>query len=661
MKITIDRSNLWNVASFLDSVDAPVLLAKADGTVELVNSRASEFLDLNFGIKEIDHLSNLFPEDKVSEMLAHFFNDVSLGKRWRGELSVRDKTDTLRTVRLSLQRIEEENDRPPLLTITLDVPPDDRIEKRGTGESLKDSPVPDMLENRERNLKSLWDSSFDSISRLDSDLRYTYVNATAEQAIGLPVSEILGKSVHELGARLNWGDSWKEKILRVFETGETHDEILDLWVEDGNSFSTTHWKVFPEIGPEGNVESVISFARDISALRKVEEEKRTLKQQLTQAQKMETIGRLAGGVAHDFNNILTGITGNIALALMEVDPDDPLFELLQEVYDSSERAADLTRQLLTFSRKQIVSERVVNINHVIENLRRMLVRIIGEDIKLATDLKKPLGRIKADPSQLEQIILNIAVNARDAMPGGGQLTIHTSDIKFDEEFCRNHAGAKSGHYVMLSIRDTGCGMEEEIKGKIFEPFFTTKPNGRGTGLGLATTYSIVKQHRGYIEVFSLVDVGTTFKIYLPSVTDPAESVRDKQSNENLPTGDEMILLVEDEKIVREMTTRMLERFGYHVLVAKNGKDALGVAEENGYEMDLLLTDVVMPEMNGKDLADRLRSIKSDLKILFASGYTDDIISRHGILYKGTNFLPKPYSPSELANIIRNTLDGEEPV
>lgn len=405
------------------------------------------------------------------------------------------------------------------------------------------------------------------------------------------------------------------------------------------------------------VQGVVLNIRDVTERKRVEEERAKLEVQLQQAMKMEAVGRLAGGVAHDFNNLLTVISGNVQLLLMDLKPDDPFAITLNEIGSAAESAAALTRQLLAFSHKQIIEPKVLDINEIIATIRKMLTRLIGEDIELIAKPGKHLGAVRIDPGQFEQVLVNLAVNARDAMPSGGKLMIETADVHLDEEYCRGHSYPHPGRYVQLVVSDTGHGMSTQVKAHLFEPFFTTKEKGKGTGLGLATTYGIIKQLGGSIEVYSEEGLGTTFKIYLPCVEAKVEKLDNDSRTAKLPGGAETILLVEDEKIVRNLAIKILKRLGYKTLSADSGGDALIIAEQHAEPIHLLLTDVVMPRMNGRELAERLVKIHSETKVLFSSGYTEDTIVHHGMIDTGLNFIGKPYTPNALALAVRKVLDG----
>jgi signal transduction histidine kinase/ActR/RegA family two-component response regulator len=378
--------------------------------------------------------------------------------------------------------------------------------------------------------------------------------------------------------------------------------------------------------------------------------------QLEQIQKMDAIGRLAGGVAHDFNNLLTVILGRTEILLEPLPPEDPMRRGIELIRRTAGRAAELTRQLLAFSRKQVLEPVVLDLNTVATEMKDMLGRLIGEDIALLTTPSPGLGRVKADRGQIEQVLMNLAVNARDAMPQGGRLILETAEVELDEEYARRHVGARPGPHVMLAVSDTGTGIPREIRSQIFEPFFTTKEPGKGTGLGLATVYGIVKQSGGYIEVESEPGRGTTFRIYLPRFDAPS-AAGDRGPRPAAATGGtETILLVEDEEGVRELARDILRANGYTVLEARNGPEALLICERHQGPLDLLLTDVVMPRMSGRELAERLAPLRPDLRVLYMSGYTDDAVIRHGVLGAGTAFLQKPFTPAVLVQRVRETLD-----
>lgn len=393
------------------------------------------------------------------------------------------------------------------------------------------------------------------------------------------------------------------------------------------------------------------FMRRIS-----QKERAKLEIQLQQSQKMESIGLLAGGVAHDFNNLLTSITGNVSLALMDVSKEDPLRESLEQIRQAADSAALLTQQLLAFSRKQLISPKVTDLNVLIDHSFKMLGRIIGEDVNLRFHPHKSLGKVKVDHGQFEQILINLAVNARDAMPEGGNLTLETNNVSFDDSYSNTHTHVKPGEYVMIAVSDDGVGMSEDVRSRLFEPFFTTKPKDKGTGLGLATVYGTVKQNDGYIEVYSEKDEGTTFKVYFPKVEAQADAIEGLEKSGDLPKGTEKILIVEDENIVRTIAAKALSRQGYNVYSAASGEEALNMFDDDDYEIDLLITDVIMPKMNGRELSEKILVNHPQIAVLFTSGYTENVIGHHGVLEAGINFIGKPYTPQALARKVREVLD-----
>ena len=384
-----------------------------------------------------------------------------------------------------------------------------------------------------------------------------------------------------------------------------------------------------------------------------------LEAQFRQAVKMEAVGRLAGGIAHDFNNLLTAILGYSEIAIENPDLPPQARQDIEEVRRAAESAARLTSQLLAFSRRQILQPKILDLSQDISRMGSMLHRLIGEDIQLATSLMPDVGLVRADPGQVDQIIMNLVVNARDAMPDGGHLTIETANVELDDAFVADHHGASTGPHVMIAVSDTGGGMSEDVQQRVFEPFFTTKSQGKGTGLGLATVYGIVKQSEGSIWVYSEVGRGTTFKVYLPRVIaeHPLEVSADRAVEQR--SGSETILMVEDQESVRTVTKTVLERCGYAVLEAENGPQALKLSGEHSGSIDLLLTDVVMPHMSGRELAQTLAEKCPHLRVLYTSGYTDDAVLRHGVLAPGVAFLQKPFTASGLALKVRQVLDASE--
>ncbi|MFB3814243.1 MAG: PAS domain S-box protein [Terriglobales bacterium] len=447
----------------------------------------------------------------------------------------------------------------------------------------------------------------------------------------------------------------------IYITPEERQRILREFHSEGRSANETRWKRKDgkiitvrlngtvATGRNGDIEGYELIIEDVT-------EHRALEEQLRHAQKMEAIGRLAGGVAHDFNNLLTVIKGYGELMAQQIDEADPLRAELEEIRKAADRAAALTRQLLAFSRRQVLAPKVLELNQVVANMEKLLRRLLGEDVELLTVLDANLGRVKADPGQIEQVIMNLAVNARDAMPQGGQLIIETANFNLDESYKVEHTVVVPGRYVMLAVSDTGVGMTEEVRSRIFEPFYTTKE--RGTGLGLSTVYGIVKQSGGYVWVYSEPGKGSTFKVYLPRVDEEAETRQTRVLDSSIYRGTETVLVVEDEDGVRALVRHMLQRHGYTVLETRNAGEALIVCERHPEPIHLLLTDVVLSHVSGPELATRLHPVRPNMRVLYMSGYTEDAIVHHGVLKKGIAFLQKPFTTETLARRVREVLDSD---
>jgi PAS domain S-box-containing protein len=478
----------------------------------------------------------------------------------------------------------------------------------------------------------------------DRDLRFTYSVGAGLKALDLRPNQTVGKSLFEY---FRTGDPEFAPIAAHRQA--LAGEPVTYEMEWEKRIFESH--VQPLRSSEGEIVGVVGVALDIT-------DRQHLLDQLRQSQKMQAVGELAGGVAHDFNNLLMVVKGHSEILLDRLPDKSSLRRGLEQIHGASERAASLTRQLLAFSRKQVLQPRVLDLNEVVSGMIEMVSRTIGANIELSFLPGLTLGRVKADPTQMEQIVLNLVVNARDAMPDGGALTIETSNVELDRHYAAKHAGGvQPGPYVMLTVSDTGCGMDAATQARIFEPFFTTKAQGKGTGLGLATVYGVVKQSGGFIWVYSEVGRGTTFKIYLPRVAAQVEQpARDAVSKGPIP-GTETILFVEDEESVRELVREFLGAAGYRVLEAADGIHALEVAARHKGPIHMLITDVVMPRLSGRELVNRLTTERGDVKVLYISGYTDDSVFRHGVLEGGVAFLQKPFNLKSLAKKIRELLDG----
>jgi len=481
-----------------------------------------------------------------------------------------------------------------------------------------------------------------------------YWNAASERLYGYSQQEVIGRNLLDLIIPPEMKGAVAKEMREMAKSGRPipSGELL-LMHKDGSRVPVISHHALVKV--PGRAQELFCLDVDITERKQAEKEREKLQAQLTQAQKMESVGRLAGGIAHDFNNMLSVILGHTEMALEKLDPAEPLFAGLQAVQHAAERSAALTRQLLTFARKQTVAPKVIDLNETMEGMLKMLRRLIGEDIDLLWHPGKKLTQVKVDPSQIDQILANLCVNSRDAIADVGKITIETGVVSFDEAYCGEHVGFKPGEYVLLAVSDDGHGIDQETLGHIFEPFFTTKEQGKGTGLGLASVYGAVKQNNGFINVYSEPGQGTTFRIYLPKYTAKSASVADKAPDRPTERGHETILLVEDEPAILEMTTKMLERLGYTVLAAGTPGEAVRLSQEHPGRIDLLLTDVVMPEMNGRDLAKKLLSTYPGIKPLFMSGYTANVIAHHGVLDEGVHFIQKPFSMRDVGGKLRETL------
>lgn len=473
-------------------------------------------------------------------------------------------------------------------------------------------------------------------------------NHGAERLYGYSTEEMLGQR-HSVLLPSGHFDEYRQTMEKV-KRGEHIPAYETKRKQKDGKLIDVSVSISPILIRSGEVIGVSKIDHDITRVKLLEE-------QFRQAQKMEAVGTLAGGVAHDFNNLLTVINGYSELLMRKIPNDDPMRKLLVEIHQAGERAGNMTRQLLAFSRKQMLEPRVLNINAIVTDTTMMLRRLIGEDITLTNVLDPQLRPVRVDPGQIQQILMNLAVNARDAMPQGGRLTVETRHVILDEAYHQLHRETLPGAYAMIAITDTGTGMDEATKVRIFEPFFTTKGEGEGTGLGMAVVHGVVRQSGGFIEVYSELDKGTVFKLYFPLSEAPVSVAADASRVALVMSqGTETILLVEDEDSVRALSRHILESCGYIVLEASDGMEAVKVAEVHHETIHLVVTDVVMPLLGGRQLAERLETMRPGLKVLFLSGYTDDAVVRHGILQADVAFLQKPFSPTALAQKVREVLD-----
>ena len=507
-----------------------------------------------------------------------------------------------------------------------------------------------LRENQAR-LAGIVNSAMDAIISVDSEQKIVLFNAAAERILGCPATEAIGQSIDRFIPQ-RFREQHTKHIRNFGETGVT--------LRSMHSFAElTALRADSEQFPiEASISQIEVAGKKLFTviLRDITERKQ-LEEQFRQSQKMEAIGRLAGGVAHDFNNMLTAIIGYSQLVQAQLDDASPLRHDIEEIEKAGHRAAGLTAQLLAFSRKQVLQPRVLDLNEVISDVDKMLRRLIGEDIDLVTIATPDLGHVKADPGQVEQILLNLALNSRDAMPRGGKLTIETANIDLDEVYATSHADVAPGPYVMLAVSDTGHGLDAETQSHIFEPFFTTKVLGKGTGLGLSTVFGIVKQSGGHVWVYSEPGHGAAFKVYFPRVDEPADAAAPTKSVESL-YGSENILVVEDDEAVRNVSRLALEKYGYTVLQAERGTQALKAFGPLATAIDLVVTDVIMAGMSGPGLVVRLQKLHPDVKVLYVSGYTEEATIHHGVLTEGIAFLQKPFTPDGLVRKVRQLLDKD---
>ncbi len=503
----------------------------------------------------------------------------------------------------------------------------------------------EAIQESEAKFQSIFEGMAVGIALVNADGRIMESNRAFQKMLGYRGEELFNRSMKEL---VHPDDTIQDLDLQkqLLNGTKDHYQIERRYFrKDGE---TVWGRLSVSLGQGLREKHTIHMIEDITGWKQLE-------MQFLQSQKMETVGRLAGGIAHDLNNLFTVLVGYSQLALLEMGGDHPLRSNLEEIKRTVDRAAELTQRLLAISRRQTMNMKVFNLNGLLQGLEKMLIRIIREDIELILRLSDDLGEVKTDPGQMEQAILNLVVNARDAMHRGGKLVIETRNVELDETYVRSHFDVIPGHYVLLSVTDTGCGMSPEVKEKIFDPFFTTKSEGKGTGLGLSTVYGIVKQSGGYVWVYSEPQQGTTFKIYLPRVKEKLDDLTSPVETGDFPKGEETLLLVEDEEALRNLTAKVLRDQGYTVLEAANGDEAIKLARTFSQRIHLLVTDLVMPQMGGKELVEPFKLLHPDCKVLFISGYTDGVLTDQGLLGHGALFLQKPFSPLEFLRKIREVL------
>ena len=504
------------------------------------------------------------------------------------------------------------------------------------------------------------DSTVDGICGVDATGVITFMNPSGARTLGWTRGELVGRPIQDaLLPRAPDGTPARFEASAIYSActdGHTRDLKAQMFLRRDGSSVPVDYIATPFRQGDRIAGTLITF-RDISERLQADEAQAQLEVQLLQSQKMEAVGRLAGGIAHDFNNLLTVIIGRAQRVVRSVEPEHPRYPDIELIQKSAYRASALTRQLLAFSRKQVLQPKVLSLNEVVGDLEAMVRRLIREDIELVTALEADLGQVKVDPHQMEQVLVNLVVNAVDAMPHGGRLVIETANTELTAAYAIKHVGMEPGAFVMLAVSDNGQGMDADTRARIFEPFFTTKEQGKGTGLGLSTVHGVINQSGGHILVYSEPGQGTTFKIYLPRVDAPKRAARRPLASGDVRRGEETLLVVEDEEDVRGLARDVLVESGYTVLVAATAEDAVRICEEHESPISLLLSDVVMPKVSGPQLAQRLVDLRPELHVLYMSGYTDDAIVHHGVLEPGTAFIEKPFTPEDLCGKVRDVLDS----
>ncbi|MDA8121811.1 MAG: PAS domain S-box protein [Deltaproteobacteria bacterium] len=627
-RTTVSKNYMNNV--FRSMIDTLVTVSP-DGTIKNCNAAVCSLL-----------------EYEEEELIGKPFESI-LGENTAGNGPVLEETRKKGAIRNREIKYAARGGR--IIPMLLSVSP--MVGAKGEFEGIvcaaQDVTVRKQAEEKLARLGMAVEQAGEAIIITDNEGTIQYVNPAFERVSGYVRDEVVGKNPRILKSgkhdpdyyqamwnTLKQGKVWTGTVINRNKGGSLYEEVA---------------VISPVRDATGQVVNYVAVKRDVTHEMDMEE-------QLRQSQKMEAVGQLAGGIAHDFNNLLTAISGYSELLLGRLPGESPFRREVEEIRKAGDRASALTRQLLAFSRRQMFQVKVVDLNRIVSNLDKMLRRLIGEDIDLRSQLKEDLWNVRIDPGQMEQVVINIAVNARDAMPRGGKLTIETANIKLDETYVRKHVVVKPGPYVMLAVSDNGCGMDEATQAHIFEPFFTTKDPGKGTGLGLSTVYGIVKQSSGYIWVYSEPGRGTTFKVYLPRVLDKSEQI----TSEMEPIGPgwggrETILLAEDEELVRDLVAEILKPGGYSVLQARDGEEAVRISEHYNGTIDLLVTDVVMPHIGGRELVRRIQPARPEMKVIYMSGYTENAIVHHGALDAGINFIQKPFRPGDLSRKIREVLDA----
>jgi two-component system cell cycle sensor histidine kinase/response regulator CckA len=626
------RISEGHLRTLLDTIPDLVWLKDSQGVYLGCNPRFESF----FGAKEKDIIGKS-DYDFVDKELADFFREhdkraMDRGKPNKNEEEVVFAVDGHREI---LETIKT-----PMFSADGKL-----MGVLGIGRDITERKLAEQ--DRERLIAAI-EQAGEMITLTDSNGIIQYVNPAFERMTGYRKEEVIGQSPRLFDSDKPEDVAFQKKWETVSK-GSSWTGRTVYKRKDGTCF-TVDASVSPIRNVSGEIVGYVSVKRDVT-------ERLRLEAQVQQSQKMESVGRLAGGVAHDYNNMLNVILGNAELAMGKLSPDDPVQSYLRAVFDAGKRSSAITKQLLAFARKQTISPKIIDLNKTVERMLKMIHRLIGEHIDLVWIPKDNLWHVKMDPSQIDQILVNLCVNARDAISDVGKVIIETENVTFDENYCADHAGFIPGAFVLLSVSDDGSGMDREVLDHIFEPFFTTKAEGQGSGLGLATTYGIVKQNNGFINVYSEPGSGTTIKVYLPHHEGSVKVTGLKDTSEPPLSHGETILLVEDEAVMMEVARVMLESLDYKVLAAASPNEAIDLSKQYGGKIDLLFTDVVMPQMNGRELADQLKTLRPAVKILFMSGYTANVIAHQGVLEEGINFIQKPFSMYDLAAEIRMALDS----
>jgi PAS domain S-box-containing protein len=624
-----------------DGTGDGILLAEAE-TRRFVHANKAMSRMLGYSMEEIMDLSvaDIHPAEDLPHVSAQF------EKQLRGEITlapglpVKRKDGSVFYADVSTAPLKLEG-RPHMLGIFRDI-----TERKRAEESLRQS---------EENYRSIFEGAVEGILIIEHfTMKLKYANPAICKLLGYTEDEMKRMTVKNIHPDDVFKRMTPEFLAHDRENTPMIQEDIACLKKDG-TIIYAYVVITTRIIIDGIPHSA-AFFTDVTERKKAEDDKKRMETQLLQSQKLEAVGRLTGGIAHDFNNILTAIIGNAEIILADLPKGDQMREGVEDIRAAGDRATSLTGQLLAFSRKQVLQPMVMSLNETVREMDRMLRRIIGEDIDLRTVLASDLGLVEADAGQIEQVIMNLAVNARDAMPAGGKITIETANVDLDEGYARAHIAVIPGPYVMLSVSDTGVGMTREVQEQIFDPFFTTKEKGKGTGLGLSTAYGIVKQSKGNIWVYSEPGKGTTFKVYLPRVEKPICSKEKKDKKAGPVTGSETILIVEDDEMVRNFTARVLKGCGYRVLIAEDGGEAVRVSGAHEGPIHLMLTDVIMPGMSGQELEEKVRTSRPGIKVLYMSGYADNAIVHHGVLDPEKAFLPKPFTPDALGRKVREAID-----